>query len=105
MYKFNGSGNNGHLAWLLQRVSGIAVAVCGLIIFVQIALNGGHAFTSWLLLPVLGFGLWHAFSGFKMITDDYVECPAFRLILLILYWVGGLAVAAIGFASILPYFG
>ncbi|MDR2400792.1 MAG: succinate dehydrogenase [Deferribacteraceae bacterium] len=105
MYRFSGSGNNGQLAWILQRVSGVAVAICGTIIFIQIALNGGHGFTSWLLLPVLGFGLWHAFSGFKMITDDYVSCTAFRLILQIFYWIAGIAVAVIGFAAIMPYFG
>jgi succinate dehydrogenase / fumarate reductase membrane anchor subunit len=105
MYKYSGSGNNGQLAWLLQRVSGIAVAICGFIVFIQIAFNGGHAFTPWLLLPILLFGLWHAFSGFKMITDDYVECATFRFILQIIYWIVGFVIAAIGLASILPYFG
>ncbi|MDR2104708.1 MAG: succinate dehydrogenase [Deferribacteraceae bacterium] len=105
MYKFNGNGNNGHLAWILQRISGVAVAVCGVIIFIQIALNGGHAFSSWLLLPILAFGLWHAFSGFKMITDDYVECTSLRLILQIFYWIAGVAVGAIGLAAIMPFFG
>jgi succinate dehydrogenase hydrophobic anchor subunit len=40
-----------------------------------------------------------------MITDDYVECAALRLILQIFYWVAGFAVAAVGLAAIMPFFG
>jgi succinate dehydrogenase / fumarate reductase membrane anchor subunit len=98
MYKYNGTGNNGTFAWLFQRVSGIAVAICGTVIFYQLMFSGGHNFNGWLLLPVVIFGLWHTFSGFKMITDDYISCSKIRVVLLTLYWIAGIAL----FAASLP---
>ncbi len=99
-YKYNGTGNNGTFAWIMQRISGLAVAICGIIIFCQLIFSGAHEITPWLLFPVLAFGLWHAFSGFKMITDDYVSCEKLRLLLLFLYWAAGAALFALGLAYI-----
>lgn len=99
-YKYTGTGNTGSFAWFLQRISGVVIAICGIIIFCQLALGGSHEITPWLLFPVLAFGLWHTFSGFKMITDDYVSCRALRLALLILYWGAGIAVFALGLSII-----
>jgi succinate dehydrogenase / fumarate reductase membrane anchor subunit len=55
--------------------------------------------STWLLFPVVAFGLWHTFSGFKMITDDYVSCRALRFVLLVLYWGIGVALFALGLAN------
>jgi succinate dehydrogenase / fumarate reductase membrane anchor subunit len=97
MYKYKGTGNNGTFAWILQRISGIVIAIFGTILFYQLAFGGGsHALSSWLLLPVLMFGTWHTLSGFKMITDDYVAGPIKRFLLLCLYWMIGLAMLAFG---------
>ena len=97
-YKYNGTGNNGTFAWVMQRVSGIVIAICGVIVFWQLAFSegGAHAITSWLLLPLLLFAVWHTFSGFKMITDDYVSCRTFRFVLFIIYWAVGIATIAMG---------
>jgi succinate dehydrogenase / fumarate reductase membrane anchor subunit len=103
MYKYNGTGNTGSFAWLFQRISGIIIAICGFIVFFQLAFNGQdemHSSASWLLFPVLAFGLWHTFSGFKMITDDYVSCRTLRLVLQIVYWGAGVALFALGLSSI-----
>jgi succinate dehydrogenase / fumarate reductase membrane anchor subunit len=74
----------------------VAVAVCGTIIFFQLAFNGMHGLNTWLLFPILAFGLWHTFSGFKMITDDYVRCRALRFALLIAYWGFGVVLLGLG---------
>ncbi|MDR2884282.1 MAG: succinate dehydrogenase [Deferribacteraceae bacterium] len=100
MYKYNGTGNTGSFAWLFQRISGIIIAICGVIIFYQTAFNGAHNVDAWLVFPVLAFGLWHTFSGFKMITDDYVSCRTFRLILQIAYWGAGVTLFALGLSFI-----
>lgn len=99
MYKYKGTGNNGAFAWLMQRISGIVIAICGIIIFYQLSFGEGvHTLSSWLLLPVLLFGTWHTLSGFKMITDDYVACPIKRFLLLCLYWLIGISMLAFGLA-------
>lgn len=100
-YKYTGTGNSGTFAWLMQRISGIVVAICGLFIFYQLSFgDGGHGLDTWLLVPVLFFGVWHAFSGFKMITDDYVQCVRGKFILNVLYWAVGLATIALGMSMI-----
>ena len=99
-YKYTGTGANGAFAWIMQRVSGLAVAICGTTIFCQIIFSESHAITPWLLFPMLAFGLWHAFSGFKMITDDYVDNEKLRFILLFLYWAIGIATFALGLSYI-----
>jgi succinate dehydrogenase / fumarate reductase membrane anchor subunit len=53
-----------------------------------------------MLLPILVFGLWHTFSGFKMITDDYVENVKLRFILNVLYWFVGVALLSLGLPMI-----
>jgi succinate dehydrogenase / fumarate reductase membrane anchor subunit len=96
-YKYTGTGNSGSFAWLMQRISGIVIAIWGTIVFFQLAFKGGHDQANTLLLfPVLAFGLWHTFSGFKMITDDYVKCRALRFTLLILYWGFGVVLFGLG---------
>jgi len=101
-YKYNGTGNNGTFVWLMQRISGLVVAICGTVIFCLLAFteSGPHTITHWLLFPVLAFGLWHTFSGFKMITDDYVSCEKLRLALFFLYWTSGVALFALGLSLI-----
>ncbi|MDR0454055.1 MAG: succinate dehydrogenase [Deferribacteraceae bacterium] len=100
LYKYNGTGNSGVFAWLMQRVSGLVLAICGTVIFCQIIFSEQHGFSAWLLAPVLGFGLWHTFSGFKMITDDYVSNEKLRFFLFFLYWAKGVALFALGFLNI-----
>ena len=100
-YKYTGTGNSGTFAWIIQRVSGIAIAISATIIFCQLVFSESHAITSWLLFPALAFGLWHTFSGFKMITDDYVSCEILRLVLLFLYWAIGITLFALGLPFVL----
>ena len=84
----------------MQRISGLVICICATVIFCQIVFSGAHAITPWLLFPVLAFGLWHTFSGFKMITDDYVSCGKLRFALFFLYWAAGIALFALGLAYI-----
>ena len=90
IYKYTGTGNTGTFSWLLQRISGIAIAIIGGVIFYQMIFNGMHNLSSMMIL-LAAFGVWHTFSGFKMITDDYVSSIKLRLLLLIFYWGAGLA--------------
>ena len=90
IYKYTGTGNTGVFSWLLQRISGVAIAILGTLIFYQMIFNGMHNLSSMIIL-FSAFAVWHTFSGFKMITDDYVSCIKLRLFLLIFYWGVGLA--------------
>jgi succinate dehydrogenase / fumarate reductase membrane anchor subunit len=101
MYKYRGPGNNGQFAWLMQRISGLVMVALGAVVFYQLTFGeGSHALDAWLLLPVLVFGIWHTFSGFKMITDDYVENVKLRFILNVLYWFIGVALLSFGLPMI-----
>ncbi|MDR2868890.1 MAG: succinate dehydrogenase [Deferribacteraceae bacterium] len=104
-YKYNGTGNNGTFAWIMQRISGVVIGIYGLVIFYQamFAEAGMHNLSLPLLLPLLIFGMWHTFSGFKMITDDYVASPTKRFVLFLIYWGVGIALLVIGYDAIRQY--
>lgn len=100
-YKFTGTGNNGTLGWMLQRVSAVVLLLAltfhigGM---VTGAYNGMH---SLVLGLVLIFGVFHGVNGLKMITDDYVSGIGKRFILLLIYWTVGVVMITLGL-SLLP---
>lgn len=102
MYRYKGTGNNGTFAWIFQRISGLVIAVMATVIFYQISYGDGiHSFSPGLLFPVIAFGLCHTFSGFKMITDDYVSNRTFRAVLLCIYWFACVALLGLGLFTII----
>jgi succinate dehydrogenase / fumarate reductase membrane anchor subunit len=92
-YKFMGSGNSGTFSWLMQRVSGIILILVVFTHFFSMLKGGSLGMAQVVLGPVIAFGLFHTFNGFKMITDDYVSSAGWRGILLGVYWVAGIALA------------
>ncbi len=90
-YKYSGTGNNGTILWVLQRISAIVlVFALGYHLLGKIMsktdsgiFDGSNAFV---LNAVWIFVIFHAFNGLKMITDDYVSRKGTRFILYTIYW-------------------
>lgn len=92
-YKFMGTSNSGTFAWLMQRVSGVILILVVLTHFFSMMKGGEYGMMQVVLAPVIAFGLFHTFNGFKMITDDYVSSPGWRGIILGAYWIFGITLA------------
>ena len=91
VYKYTGTGNNGTIAWALQRISGIVLIVAlGYHLLGKIMSKaGGGIFegsNSFLMAALWLFVTFHAFNGLKMVTDDYVSRKGTRFILYFIYW-------------------
>ena len=100
-YKFTGTGNNGTLGWMLQRVSAV-ILMFALTFHIGGRITGAYNDMNRLVLGfVLIFGVFHAVNGLKMITDDYVSGIGKRFILLLIYWAVGVAMIILGL-SLLP---
>lgn len=96
LYKYKGTGNNGTLAWLLQRISAVILLFAITYHVVGMITGAYNGMTTFALGMILIFGVWHAVNGLKMITDDYIACPKLRLIVLFIYWVIGIGVLVQG---------
>ncbi len=94
-YKFLGSSNKGLGEWFFQRVTGVVIAIVIFIHFFSMANEGDLGLDKIIAGPLLIFGLFHTFNGFKMILDDYVESTGWRL-----FWLGVFSVFAITLAII-----
>lgn len=77
----------------MQRISGIVLIVAVFIHFFSMLKGGALGMMQLVLAPVIAFGFFHTFNGFKMITDDYVSSSGWRGILLGVYWVAGVTLA------------
>lgn len=97
LYKYKGTGDTGVFSWLMQRISGIILLFAIAYHVIGMTLGGiSNGMPTFVLGLILIFGVWHAVSGLKMITDDYVSCPKKRLLLLLIYWVIGIGVLVQG---------
>lgn len=90
-YKYTGTGNNGTIAWVLQRISAIVLFfVLGYHLYGKLSNKAGLAESdgsnSILVSTLLVFILFHGFNGLKMVTDDYVSRKGTRFILYFIYW-------------------
>ena len=90
-YKYTGTGNNGTIAWVLQRISAIVLFfVLGYHLYGKLSNKAGLAESdgsnSILVCTLLVFILFHGFNGLKMVTDDYVSRKGTRFILYFIYW-------------------
>ncbi len=91
IYKYTGTGNNGTIAWVLQRISGIVLIVAlGYHLLGKIMTKSGGGFlegsNSFLMATLWLFVTFHAFNGLKMVTDDYVSRKGTRFVLYLIYW-------------------
>lgn len=91
-YKYTGTGNNGTIAWALQRVSAIVLFfVLGYHLYGKLSNKAGLAESdgsnSIMLGAILIFILFHGFNGLKMVTDDYVSRKGTRFVLYAVYWI------------------
>jgi len=64
--KYLGSSNKGLFEWFLQRVSGVAIAIVIFIHFFSMIKGGDIGLDKLVAGPLLIFGLFHTFNGFKM---------------------------------------
>lgn len=90
VYKYTGTGNNGTIAWALQRISGLVLIIAlGYHLFGKVMSKTGGAFdgsNTFLMAALWLFVTFHAFNGLKMVTDDYVSSKGVRFILYLIYW-------------------
>jgi len=89
-YKFSAAADRGVFEWLIQRISGIILVLVILVHFFSMIKTGTVGVNKLVLGPLFAFGLYHAFNGFKMITDDYVFSYFWRSVLLAIYWIAGI---------------
>ena len=86
VYKYTGTGNNGTIAWALQRISGIVLIIAlGYHLLGKIMTKAGGGFlegsNSFLMAALWLFVTFHAFNGLKMVKDDDVSRKCTRFIL------------------------
>ena len=114
--KYMGSGKSGAFEWLFQRVSGAALAVILLLHFALMQYVGDGPVTyakvayrlaspyykAWELL-FLVLALYHAMNGVKLLIDDYVSAPGWRIFLTSLNWIATLAFLIFGAITVLTF--
>lgn len=101
-YKYTGTGNNGTISWVLQRISAIVLVIAlGYHLLGKLMTKaGGGIFegsNSFLMAAMWLFVTFHAFNGLKMVTDDYVSRKGVRFILYLIYWT--LAIIMLGLSK------
>ncbi|WCR56670.1 succinate dehydrogenase, hydrophobic membrane anchor protein [Rickettsia asembonensis] len=93
--KNSGSAKSGSHHWLLQRVTGIILALCSiwLIYFTLTNKNNDINIIMWelkkpfnvvALLITVAILLYHAMLGMRVVIEDYVSCHKLRNILIII---------------------
>ncbi len=114
--QYMGSGRGGTFEWLFQRVSGVALLVILFVHFILMHYLGDGAVTydkvaprlaspyykAWELL-FLSLALYHAMNGVKLLIDDYVHRPGWRMVLTSANWVAALALLIFGAITILTF--
>ena len=93
--KNSGSAKSGSRHWLLQRVTGIILALCSiwLIYFTLTNKNNGINIIMWelkkpsnvvVLLIMVAISLYHAMLGMRLVIEDYISCQKLRNTLIII---------------------
>ena len=95
-YKFLGSSDKGLFEWFMQRVSGIVIFIVILIHFFSMVSEGDLGIDKLIAGPLLVFGIFHTFNGFKMILDDFVNSPVWRTIWIGIFWILGVTLIILG---------
>ena len=103
--QYLGSGRSGSLAWLGQRVTGVALVLILGVHFILLHFSGSGPISYDTVAPRLAdpyykafqllflcLALYHAMNGLKLVIDDYVKRDGLRLLV-----TGGLWVLCLGF--------
>ncbi len=95
-YKFIGSSNKGVGEWFLQRATGVIITIVIFIHYFAMSKGNDIGLDKIISGPLLIFGLFHTFNGFKMILDDYVKKTGWRLFWLGVFVILGVILAIVG---------
>ena len=95
-YKFLGSSDKGLFEWFMQRVSG--AVICGVIVihFFSMIRDGEVGLDKLITGPLLVFGIFHTFNGFKMILDDFVNNTVVRTVFIGIFWILSIILIILG---------
>lgn len=114
--RYMGSGRSGAFQWLFQRVSGVALVILlGLHFLIIHYWSWGPVsydkvaprlispyYKAWEIL-FLALAVYHAMNGVKLVIDDYVHHPVWRIVLTSLNWLLWLATLIFGVLTVVTF--
>lgn len=95
-YKFIGSSDKGLFEWFMQRVSGVIILIVITIHFFSMIQDGEIGMDKLITGPLLVFGIFHTFNGFKMILDDFVTNTVLRTVFIGIFWILAIVLVILG---------
>ena len=95
-YKFIGSSDKGLFEWFMQRVSGVIILIVITIHFFSMIQDGEIGMDKLITGPLLVFGIFHTFNGFKMILDDFITNTVLRTVLIGVFWILAIVLVILG---------
>jgi len=110
---FKESSKSGAIAWLLQRVSAIILFIIlmyhfifyhfiskGLYPWKEVVTKMQSPWFNLLQFIFLLTALYHGLNGIWMVTEDYIHCKTWRMIIFSLLLLGGLALFFVGILTV-----